>query len=58
MLETVGPLLHGLCAPFLKLKIELTKLQAANGNTLIGLLSLAITNLWKVDLGFKYLNVN
>jgi len=56
--ETVGPLLHGLCAPFLKLKIELTKLQAANGNTLIGLLSLAITNLWKVDLGFKYLNVN
>jgi len=58
VLETVGPLLHGLCAPFLKLKIELTKLQAANWNTLIGLLSLAITNLWKVDLGFKYLKVN
>ena len=58
MLETVGPLPHGLWAPFLKLKIELTKLQAANWNTLIGLLSLAITNLWKVDLGFKYLKVN
>jgi len=28
--ETVGPLLHGLYAPFLKLKIELTKFQAAN----------------------------
>jgi len=28
--ETVGPLLHGLCAPYLKLKIELTKLQAGN----------------------------
>jgi len=28
--ETVSPLLHGLCAPFLKLKIELTKHQAAN----------------------------
>jgi len=52
--ETVGPLLHGLCAPFLKLNIELTKLQAANGNTSMGLLSLAITNLWKVDLRFKY----
>jgi len=53
MLKTVqnfGPLLHGLCAPFLKLKIELTKLQAANWNTLMGLLSLAITNLRKVDL--------
>ena len=56
--ETDGPLLHGSCAPFLKLKIELTKLLAANWNTLIGLLSLAITNLWKVDLGFKYLKVN
>jgi len=56
--ETVGPLLLGLCAPFLKLKIELTKFQAANWNTLIGLLSLAITKLWKVDLGFKYLKVN
>ena len=33
--ETVGLLLHGLCAPFLKLKIEQTKLQAANWNTLM-----------------------
>ena len=31
------------------------KLLAANWNTLIGLLSLAITKyLWKVDLRFKY----
>ena len=56
--ETAGPLLHGLCAPFLKLKIELTKLQAANWNTLMGLLPLAIANLWKVDLRFKHLKVN
>jgi len=56
--ETVGPLLHGLCAPFFKLKFELTKLQAANWNTLIGLLSSATTNLWKLDLGFKYFKVN
>jgi len=56
--ETVGPLLHGLCAPFLKLKIEVTKLQAANWNTFMGLLSLAITNLWKLDRRFKYLKVN
>jgi len=34
------------------------KLQAANWNTLNGLLSLATTNLWKIDLGFKYLKVN
>ena len=56
--ETVGPLLHGLCAPFLELKVELTKLQAANSSTLMGLLSLAITNLWKVDLRFQYLKMN
>jgi len=56
--ETVGPLLHGLCASFLKLKIEQTKLQAANWNTLMGLLSLVITNLCKVDFWFKYLKVN
>jgi len=58
LFETVGPLLHSLSAPFLKLKIELTKLQASTWNTLMGLLSLAITNLWKVDLRFKYLKVN
>ena len=34
--ETVGPFLHGLCAPFLKIKIELPKLQAAKWNTLMG----------------------
>jgi len=56
--ETVGPLLHGLCAPFLKVKIELTKFQAANWNTLMGVLSLDITNLWKIDLRFKYLKAN
>jgi len=32
--EIVGPLLQGLYAPFLELKIKLTKLQAANWNTL------------------------
>ena len=31
------------------------KLLAANWNTLMALLPLAITNLWKVDLRFKYI---
>ena len=36
------------------LKIQTMKLLADNWNTLIDLLPLAITKMWKVDLRFKY----